>query len=69
MKALPTAVRVSDDEALELIEGRRLMGRGIGYLDVHLLASVLLDPPTRLWTLDRPLDQIASELEVSYAVS
>jgi hypothetical protein len=54
-----------DDELLqeaERITGvkeRKLMGRGIGYVDAHLLASTLLTPGTQLWTLDRKLQSLA----------
>ena len=41
------------------------MGRGLGYIDVHLLASALLAPPARLWTLDRRLARVAAELGVA----
>jgi hypothetical protein len=52
LAALPSAIVASDEEALELIERRRLMGKGIGYADVHLLASAALTEGARLWTLD-----------------
>lgn len=55
LAALPVAPIATDDEALLLIEKRRLMGRGIGYIDVHLLASVALSADARLWTLDKRL--------------
>ena len=41
------------------------MGRGIGYVDVHLLASVALLGDVRMWTLDRRLAKVASELELA----
>jgi hypothetical protein len=40
------------------------MGRGIGYIDVHLLASVALTGSAQLWTEDKPLAAIAAELEL-----
>jgi predicted nucleic acid-binding protein len=43
----------TDEEALAFIESRELMGRGIGYVDVHLLAAVVLANGARLWTRDR----------------
>ena len=52
------------DEVLALIERRRLWGRGIGWVDAHLLASVLLDR-IRLWTLDARLARVARELGVA----
>jgi predicted nucleic acid-binding protein len=66
LPALPVA---SHEEAVEFIERRRLMGRGIGYVDVHLLASVLLEPPVRIWTRDRRLARVAGELGVRHAPS
>ena len=63
---LPAARRASDEEALFLIERRSLSGKGIGYVDVHLLASVLLDDDLQLWTRDRPLAVVAEELSVLY---
>ena len=59
---LPQAPIASDDEALAFIESRSVSGRGIGYLDVHLLASVALHGRARLWTLDRSLAKVAREL-------
>ena len=59
---LPQAVVASDAEVLGLIERRGLMGRGIGYVDAHLLAATLLTPEAALWTRDRRLAEIAREL-------
>jgi len=53
---------VNHDEALYFIEQARLMGRGIGYIDVHLLASVTLVDGAKLWTKDKRLARIAVEL-------
>jgi predicted nucleic acid-binding protein len=63
LRALPSAPVASVDEALELIERRALMGRGIGWVDVQLLASALL-AGVSLWTLDRRLAAVAAELGV-----
>ena len=52
---LPAAVVASDDEVMGLIERHRLMGRGIGYVDVQLLAATALNAPASLWTRDRAL--------------
>jgi hypothetical protein len=46
---------------MELIETRSLMGKGLGYIDMHLLASAILTE-VPLWTLDRRLDAVASKL-------
>ena len=56
---LPSATIATDNEVLDLIERRALFGRGIGYLDAHLLASVLLTDGAKLWTLDRNLHELA----------
>ncbi len=64
LNELPAVIQASNSEVLEFIEQRRLMGRGIGLIDAHLLASVVLTGATRLWTHDRRLATIASELGV-----
>ena len=64
---LPAAPTATDPEALGLIERRALMGRGIGYIDVHLLASAALDGVARLWTRDRRLSAAAAELELAFS--
>ncbi len=66
LRHLPHVVRASDEEALTLIERHTLMGRGVGLVDVHILASTLLTPETRLWTHDKRLARIAGELLVAY---
>lgn len=59
LQTLPSVSVARDTEVLTLIEQRRLMGRGLGWVDVHLLASALLsDVP--LCTLDRPLMRAAA---------
>jgi len=63
---LPGAPIATDAEALKFIENRALMGRGIGYIDVHLLASVALDGTARLWTRDKRLAALAQDLELAY---
>ena len=60
-----SAPRVAEhDEVRGLIERVPLWGRGVGWVDAHLLASALLDH-LRLWTLDRPLAGLARQLEIS----
>lgn len=63
---LPTAPTATDSEVLGFIERRALMGRGIGYIDVHLLASTALDGTARLWTRDRRLAAAAAALELAF---
>ena len=58
---MPTAVVATDSEALEFIGKNALVGRGIGYIDVHLLASARLTGAT-LWARDKRLQGIANDL-------
>ncbi len=69
LQSLSHAPVASDDEALRYIDVHQLMGRGIGYVDVHLLASAALSRELRLWTRDRRLAEVAGELEVTYSPS
>lgn len=57
---LPGAPEASHEEVLLMIERHRLMGRGIGYMDTHLLASALI-VQGGLWTRDKRLGRIATE--------
>jgi len=61
---LPAAVEASDGVVIEFIEKRSLYGRGIGYIDVHLLAAAALTPDTRLWTMDIRLKEIAESMDL-----
>lgn len=61
LQGLPQAPLAMDAEVMLLIERHRLMGRGIGWIDAHLLASTLL-ASARLWSGDRRLSTIAAEL-------
>jgi hypothetical protein len=65
LQALPTATMARDEEVLEFIEAHSLMGLGLGYIDVHLLASSLLTP-ARFWTEDRNLRLAASKRDIGY---
>jgi predicted nucleic acid-binding protein len=65
LEALPTASTVDHEEALTFIESHGLMGKGLGYVDVHLLASAALSG-IPLWTLDKRLEQAADLLRISY---
>ena len=64
LQGLPAATVASDSEVLLLIEQDQLMGRGIGYVDAHLLASARLTC-CRLWTGDRRLSAVAKDLGVA----
>jgi predicted nucleic acid-binding protein len=64
---LPSPSRATDAEALTFIERNRLMGLGLGFIDVHLLASAALGNATRLWTRDRQLDAVARKLGLAHS--
>ncbi len=59
---LPASRMADDREVLFFIERNELMGRGIGYIDAHLLASVSLSGAAGIWTIDRKLDNVAAQL-------
>ena len=61
---LPAAPVARHDEVLGLIENARLFGTGVGFVDVHLLASTLLVADGRLWTRDRRLHAAAEQLGI-----
>lgn len=64
---LPPSLVASSQEVATLIERQRLMGKGLGIVDVHLLTSTILTPECRLWTRDRRLLMVADALEVGYS--
>jgi predicted nucleic acid-binding protein len=64
LAALPQVPTADHTEALAFVEGNRLMGSGVGWIDVHLLASAkLVGLP--LWTLDRRLASAAGALGIA----
>ncbi len=64
LTALPEARVAGHDEVLHLLASHRLYGRGLGWIDVHLLASALLTG-CGLWTFDRLLRSIAARLDLA----
>ncbi len=62
---LRTTSVAQNREVLGLIERTPLWGRGIGWVDAHLLAAALLDR-IQLWTLDQQLHAVAQELGVAF---
>ena len=63
---LPKIPEASHDEALYCLEMHELMGKGIGFIDLHLLASTLLAKNALLWTRDRRLLKLAQFLSVDW---
>jgi hypothetical protein len=68
LRRLATVPVVRDAELLEFIARRSLSGRGIGFVDAHLVAACHLSPGMRLWTRDKRLRSIAEEQGVVAAV-
>ncbi|MBE0511112.1 MAG: type II toxin-antitoxin system VapC family toxin [Chromatiales bacterium] len=66
LKNLPRATMAQDEEVLFHIESHNLMGRGMGYIEAHLLAAVALSGHMRLWTRDKRLQGLASELDIAH---
>ena len=59
---LPPAVIATDAEVLGFIDRHALFGRGVGYVDAHLLAAARLTAGAELWTNDRRLHGVADAL-------
>ena len=62
---LPAARTVAHEEAMTLVDARRLPGTGLGWVDAHLLASSLVEG-WRLWTVDRRLAAVAEGLGIVF---
>jgi predicted nucleic acid-binding protein len=65
LQALPMASMAQPEEVLHLIDSHRLMGVGLGLIDVHLLASALLSS-VPLWTADKQLIAASTGLNINY---
>jgi predicted nucleic acid-binding protein len=67
LSAQPLAASATDAEVLHFIDRYALHGRGIGYVDVHLLAATQLTAGTMLWTKDKRLHATAAQLGLAMA--
>lgn len=67
LQDLPAAAVADSDEVLQYIERHALHGKGIGYVDVHLLASVALTEGAKVWTRDLKLHRVAVALGLAYS--
>jgi predicted nucleic acid-binding protein len=65
LQSLPMTILAEDDEVLKFIEDNQLMGKGLGYIDVHLMASAVLTDVS-LWTLDKTLDKLTKKIGIHY---
>ena len=66
LQQLPVAPVAEPDEALGFIALRGLHGKGIGHVDIHLLASTSLSAGSQLWTRDKRLLEAAEGLGCAY---
>jgi predicted nucleic acid-binding protein len=66
LSALPASVEATHEEVQGFVTERRLHGKGLSLVDVHLLASLVLSGRTLLWTRDRRLIDAATELGVAW---
>jgi len=62
---LPRASIATDAEVLHFIDHHALFGRGVGYVDAHLLAAVRLTTGATLWTNDKKLHGVAEQLRLA----
>ena len=61
LATLPQASVAHDDELMELVEKHHLYGRGLGWIDIHLLGSALMSS-CKLWTADKALREASRRL-------
>jgi predicted nucleic acid-binding protein len=64
LSELPLVTIASNEEVMHLIEKHKLSGKGLGWIDVHLLTSALLDN-LPLWTRDQKLAAAAKKLDIT----
>jgi predicted nucleic acid-binding protein len=63
--ALPFIQSAADAQVLQFLETHQLMGKGIGWIDLHLVAAVALSGNAQLWTRDKRLKTIAENLNLA----
>ena|SRR3989338_5008205 len=61
LKFLPPCQEASHEEVFEMVERRNLFGKGLNWIDVHLLASAILSN-AHLWTKDKNLKRFSSAI-------
>ena len=67
LRDLPQAIVAEDEEVFRLIDREALFRRGIGYVDAHLLAAARLTAGSKLWTRNRRLQAVATQLGLAAA--
>lgn len=63
--ALPVVTHAEHEEVMKFIENYHIMGKGLGYIDIHLLVSAILTK-IPLWTFDKKLNNVSSILGLKY---
>ena len=66
LSRLPQIEQAAQDIVLSTIESVGLMGRGVGFIDAHLICAVLGSSGASLWTRDQRLSRIAEELGIAF---
>jgi predicted nucleic acid-binding protein len=69
LQDLPAAVIAENDEVMAYMERYALYGKGIGYVDVHLLAAVALSAGATLWTRNKRLLWAAQTLGCAFVAT
>lgn len=65
LQALPPATHAENEEVMGFIENYQLMGKGLGYIDIHLLASAVLSKIS-LWTFDKRLHEVSVKMGLDF---
>lgn len=63
-RALPFIQTATDAQVLHFLETYQLMGKGVGWIDLHLLTAVSLTGNVQLWTRDKRLKTVAKTLNL-----
>jgi predicted nucleic acid-binding protein len=66
LQGIPQARVGSDFEVMHFISKRMLYGKGIGYVDAHLVTSALLMDNIYIWTRDKKLLKITKQFSLAY---
>ena len=67
LRSLPRIPELEHEDVIRKIESERFMGRGLGFIDAHLICSVLSLDDTSLWTRDLGLKRVSEELGVAFS--
>ena len=63
----PMILEAPHRDVLSTIESKKIMGRGIGFIDAHLLCAVLNSEDTLLWTRDNSFHKVAEDLGIAFS--